>query len=128
VRNLPFHGYAQNQIWLEIVALAADLLAWTHTLAFTDHEPAPPMGPQTATTATSLRRRTHRLHRPPTTTPTSPRLSLEPPDRHRLGSASQHLTNRPGPATKARRTDDHSVGDQPLPTSSNPSTPQQKIN
>jgi hypothetical protein len=40
MRNLPFHGYAQNQIWLEIVALAADLLTWTQTLAFDDHEPA----------------------------------------------------------------------------------------
>jgi hypothetical protein len=40
MRNLPFHGYAQNQVWLEIVALAADLLAWTQTLAFADHEPA----------------------------------------------------------------------------------------
>ena len=33
LRNLPFHGYAQNQVWLEIVALAADLLTWTQTLA-----------------------------------------------------------------------------------------------
>jgi hypothetical protein len=40
LRNLPFHGYNHNQIWLEIVALAADLLAWTQTLAFGDHEPA----------------------------------------------------------------------------------------
>jgi hypothetical protein len=40
LRNLPFHGYAQNQIWLEIVALAADLLTWTQTLAFTPQEPA----------------------------------------------------------------------------------------
>jgi hypothetical protein len=37
LRNLPFHGYAQNQIWLEIVALAADLLAWTQTLAWPAH-------------------------------------------------------------------------------------------
>ena len=37
--SLPFHGYAQNQIWLEIVALAADLLAWTQTLAFDQHAP-----------------------------------------------------------------------------------------
>jgi hypothetical protein len=37
LRNLPFHGFAQNQIWLEIVALAADLLAWTQTLAWHDH-------------------------------------------------------------------------------------------
>jgi hypothetical protein len=40
MRNLPFHGYAANQIWLEIVALAADLLAWTQTLAFDEREPA----------------------------------------------------------------------------------------
>ena len=39
MRNLPFHGYAANQIWLEIVALAADLLAWTQTLAFDQHAP-----------------------------------------------------------------------------------------
>jgi hypothetical protein len=40
LRNLPFHGYAQNRIWLEVVALAADLLAWTQTLAFEQTEPA----------------------------------------------------------------------------------------
>jgi hypothetical protein len=40
MRNLPFHSFAQNQIWLEIVALAADLLAWTQTLAFDEREPA----------------------------------------------------------------------------------------
>jgi Transposase DDE domain group 1 len=40
LRNLPFHGYAQNRLWIEVVALAADLLAWTQTLAFDHHEPA----------------------------------------------------------------------------------------
>lgn len=40
MRNLPFHGYAQNRIWLEVVALAADLLAWMQTLAFDHDEPA----------------------------------------------------------------------------------------
>jgi hypothetical protein len=40
LRNLPFHGYAHNQIWLEIVALAADLLTWTQTLAFDEQAPA----------------------------------------------------------------------------------------
>ena len=40
LRNLPFHGYAQNRIWMEIVALAADLLAWTQILAFDEREPA----------------------------------------------------------------------------------------
>lgn len=40
LRNLPFHDYAKNRLWLEVVALAADLLAWTQTLAFDQHEPA----------------------------------------------------------------------------------------
>lgn len=40
LRNLPFHGYAQNRIWVEIVALAADLLTWTQILAWGEHEPA----------------------------------------------------------------------------------------
>jgi hypothetical protein len=40
LRNLPFHDYAKNRIWLEVVALAAELLAWTQTLAFDKHEPA----------------------------------------------------------------------------------------
>lgn len=32
--NLPFHGFDQNQIWLEITMLATDLLVWTQVLAF----------------------------------------------------------------------------------------------
>ena len=35
LRNLPLHGFAQNQVWCEIVALACDLLAWTQLLALT---------------------------------------------------------------------------------------------
>jgi Transposase DDE domain group 1 len=33
LRNLPLKGYAQNQVWYEIVALACQLLAWTQMLA-----------------------------------------------------------------------------------------------
>ena len=33
LRNLPFKGFAQNQLWCEIVALACELLAWTQMLA-----------------------------------------------------------------------------------------------
>ena len=29
----PLKGYAQNQVWCEIVALACELLAWTQMLA-----------------------------------------------------------------------------------------------
>ncbi|MGQ0846853.1 MAG: IS1380 family transposase [Sporichthyaceae bacterium] len=37
LRNLPLHGFAQNQIWIEVLSLAADLIAWTQNLAFHDH-------------------------------------------------------------------------------------------
>jgi hypothetical protein len=33
LRNLPLKGFAQNQLWCEIVALACELLAWTQVLA-----------------------------------------------------------------------------------------------
>jgi DDE family transposase len=35
LRNLPLHGYAQNQIWCEIVTMACELLAWMQMLALT---------------------------------------------------------------------------------------------
>src|SRR5258707_8267939 len=35
LRNLPLKGFAQNQIWTEIVALACDLLAWMQMLPLT---------------------------------------------------------------------------------------------
>jgi hypothetical protein len=35
MRNLPYHDSASHRIWLEIVQLAADLLAWTQALALT---------------------------------------------------------------------------------------------
>ena len=34
--NLPLHGFTANQIWCEIVALAADLTAWLQLLGCTD--------------------------------------------------------------------------------------------
>jgi hypothetical protein len=35
LRNLPLRGFAQNQLWCEIVSLACELLAWTQMLALT---------------------------------------------------------------------------------------------
>jgi hypothetical protein len=34
--NLPLQAFAKNQIWLELVQLAADLLTWTQLLAWVD--------------------------------------------------------------------------------------------
>ena len=33
LRNLPLKGFAQNQVWCEIVALACELTAWMQMLA-----------------------------------------------------------------------------------------------
>jgi hypothetical protein len=33
LRNLPLHGFDQNQIWCELVAMACELLAWMQMLA-----------------------------------------------------------------------------------------------
>jgi hypothetical protein len=35
LRNLPLKGFAQNQVWCEIVTLACELLAWMQLLALT---------------------------------------------------------------------------------------------
>ncbi len=36
LRSLPLHGFAANQVWLELVALACELMAWTQMLALHD--------------------------------------------------------------------------------------------
>ena len=33
LRNLPLHGFGQNQLWCELVAMASELLAWMGMLA-----------------------------------------------------------------------------------------------
>lgn len=38
LRAFPLHDFAQNQIWLVIVALAAEITAWMQMLALTSHE------------------------------------------------------------------------------------------
>ncbi len=36
LRSLPLHGFARNQVWCELAALAGDLIAWTQLLALHD--------------------------------------------------------------------------------------------
>jgi hypothetical protein len=36
--NLPLHGFDQNRIWCQIIALASELQAWTGLLALAGHE------------------------------------------------------------------------------------------
>ncbi|WP_404316256.1 IS1380 family transposase [Prescottella equi] len=37
LQNLPLHGFDQNRIWLAIVQLACELVAWSQMLALVDH-------------------------------------------------------------------------------------------
>ena len=37
LRNLPLQEFDKNQIWLQLVHLAAELLTWTQLLAWPDH-------------------------------------------------------------------------------------------
>ncbi|MGF6886033.1 hypothetical protein ABIA39_000001, partial [Nocardia sp. GAS34] len=46
LRNLPFHGFNANRIWLAIVTLALDLIAWLQTIALHD-QPARRWEPKT---------------------------------------------------------------------------------
>ena len=36
LRNLPFRSFAHNKVWLWLVMLAQDLIAWTKQLALAD--------------------------------------------------------------------------------------------
>ncbi len=38
LRNLPFHDFDANRVWLAVVALAMDLTVWMQTLALHDHQ------------------------------------------------------------------------------------------
>jgi hypothetical protein len=63
LRNLPLHGFAQNRLWCELVAMAGELLAWTAMLALDG--PARAWETQTAAAAAVLRHRPPGPRRPP---------------------------------------------------------------
>ena len=41
LRNLPFRDFKLNAVWLELILIAHDLIAWTHALALTGEPPQP---------------------------------------------------------------------------------------
>ncbi len=120
LRNLPLHDTAQNRIWLEIVQIALDLLAWMPMLALTDRarlwEPRRlpfRLFPATGQFVTTSWRRILRLarHWPWTgeitatlgtaRAPARPRLTSNPPSlrQHHLPRAVEpgtHSTRQPG--------------------------------
>ena len=111
LRNLPLKGFAQNQLWCEIVALACELLAWTQMLALTGDRP--PLGTETAPAAPVLRRRPPRPQRPPPAAPARRTLALGRRD-HRRGhppagppvrlTSRNHPYDQEGATTRARGT------------------------
>ncbi len=139
LRNLPLHRTAQNRIWLEIVQVALDLLAWMPMLALTGTvrlwEPRRlrlrlfTAAGQLVTTgrrrvlrlrpALSLDRRDHRRPQP-ARTPAEPRLTsnLHTPTtaaRHRSSGTRRHPETRLGPpacplATQGTKRPTDSVG------------------
>ncbi|TDC74456.1 hypothetical protein E1285_43205 [Actinomadura sp. 7K507] len=80
--NLPLHGAAANRIWLENVALASELTAWTQMLALTGH-PARTWEPKRPAAAGLLRCRTPGPRRMTAQTPVEQPLALGRPHHHR---------------------------------------------
>ena len=101
LRNLPLKGFAQNQVWCEIVALACELLAWTQMLAL--RRRGPPLGTETAAAAPVLRRRPPGQQRPPPAAP--PRRALA------LGRRD-HRRSRPPAGPPVRLTSRNNPDDQ----------------
>jgi hypothetical protein len=91
LRNLPYHDAAQNAVWLELVALAQDLLAHTQRLALTGaHRTAEPK-----TLRYQLFQTPGRLAR--TGRRTRLRLSRAWPWANQLATALTRLAALPGP-------------------------------
>ena len=88
LRNLPLKGFAQNQLWCEIVSLACELLAWTQMLALTGTarrwEPKR-LRLRLFSAAGRLARGGRRPPAPPRRT-----MALGPPDHHRSHPPASH--------------------------------------
>ncbi|AZZ41150.1 IS1380 family transposase [Acidipropionibacterium jensenii] len=91
--NLPLHGFGQNRIWCQIVAIAADLMAWMGLLAH----------PRSDTRRWEPKKLRHRLLSiPATLARTGRRTVLHVSDRHRWAdtvvAAVGTLRGLPAPA------------------------------
>ncbi len=75
LRNLPLHHTAQNKVWLEIVQIALDLLAWMPMVA--PDRPGPSLGAPPTAVPPVLCGRPARHHRPTPHPPPCPPLALD---------------------------------------------------
>ncbi len=103
LRNLPLHGFDQNQIWCELVAMACELTAW---MAMRPRRPRPGLGTQAAAAAPILRGRAPRPRRPPAAAAHRCDLALGHPhhrsDQPPAGPGTR-LTSREHPCHQERR-------------------------
>ena len=102
LRNLPLHGYDQNQIWCQIVALACDLLAWTAMLALHRHRRAAGNPKRLRLRLFSARRADRPRRPPPPPAPGHP-VALDP---------RYHRRHQPAARPGTRLTRPHHPGDQ----------------
>ena len=110
LRNLPLHGYAQNQIWSEIVALACELLGLDGHARPDRHRP--PLGTQTAAAAPVLRRRADRPRRPPPPAADLQPMALDHPDHRRHHPAPRPGTRLTSPSHPRRPGKEHHQRDR----------------
>jgi Transposase DDE domain group 1 len=75
--NLPLQAFAKNEIWLELAALAYELLTWTQLLDWPTSRTQ--LGTQTITPATAQRGRPDHHHRPPLHPAGEPTLAMVRP-------------------------------------------------
>ena len=80
--NLPLQAFAKNQIWLELVQLAAELLTWTQLLAWHD-QPARTWEPKRLRLRLLAVAGTAHHHRPPTHPAPLPTMALGRPHHQR---------------------------------------------
>jgi hypothetical protein len=57
MRNLPFTAFAHNEVWLEVVLIALDLVAWTQALLLDGAVPTRHRAATPATTHATTRSR-----------------------------------------------------------------------
>jgi len=111
--NLPFRDFAHNEVWLALVLLAHNLIAWTQALA---HRRARGLRAQAAALPRPARRRPARLLRPPGQTATRGQLGLGRRSRRRVRHAQS--------APRARRlTQPHHQHQPPPPSAADPAKP-----
>lgn len=94
LENLPLHGFDQSRVWLAVVQLACELVAWTQMLALYEH-PAPKWEPK------RLRLRLWPIAGRITHPPCPP----HPPQTRRPSTLGPPVDPRPRPPQRATHTD-----------------------